>query len=57
MNYQISIIKDKEIIEQHIINIKNSKDINKVIGEKTHRIFNDGSWTEQKYKTIVKEWH
>ena len=38
MDYQVSIInEDEEEIETHTVEVKNEKDINKILGKKTHR--------------------
>jgi len=55
MYYRVSIIKDKELIENKIIEINNESEIKEILGKKTHRACIDGAWTEPKYVTIVEE--
>lgn len=54
MDYQVSIInEEEEEIETHTIEVKNEKDINKILGKKTHRACVNGEWTQPKYTTII----
>ena len=54
MDYQVSIInEDEEEIETHTVEVKNEKDINKILGKKTHRACVNGEWTHPKYTTII----
>ena len=54
MDYQVSIIdENKEEIETHTIEVKDEKEINKIIGKKTHRACVNGEWTQPKYTTII----
>ena len=57
------IVKDGDVFSQiqlpygilHIepIEVKNEKDINKILGKKTHRACVNGEWTQPKYTTII----
>ena len=54
MDYQVSIInEEEEEIETHTIEVKNEKDINKILGKKTHRACVNGEWTQPKYTNII----
>ena len=54
MDYQVSIInEDEEEIETHTVEVKDEKDINKILGKKTHRACVNGEWTHPKYTTII----
>ena len=54
MDYQVSIIdENKEEIETHTIEVKDEKEINKILGKKTHRACVNGEWTQPKYTTII----
>ena len=54
MDYKVSIINEnEEEIESHTIEIENEKDIDKILGKKTHRACVNGEWTQPKYTTII----
>ena len=54
MDYQVSIIdENKEEIETHTIEVKDEKEINKILGKKTHRACVNGELTQPKYTTII----
>ena len=54
MDYQVSIInEEEEEIETHTIEVKDEKEINKILGKKTHRACVNGEWTQPKYTTII----
>ena len=55
MDYQVSIIKDEELIEKRIIEVKDELVIRDILGRKTHRACIDGKWTEPIYTIIVEE--
>ena len=54
MDYQVSIInEEEEEIETHTIEVENEKQIDKILGKKTHRACVNGEWTQPKYTTII----
>lgn len=54
MKYGVKIYEGKEIIEQRIIETKDEKELEKIIGSKTHRFWNGGDWTEPRFVIKVE---
>ena len=54
MKYGVKIYEGKEIIEQRIIETKDEKELEKIIGKKTHRFWNGGNWTEPRFVIKVE---
>ena len=54
MKYGVIIYEGKEIIEQRIIETKDEKELEKIIGSKTHRFWNGGDWTEPRFVIKVE---
>ena len=54
MKYGVKIYEGKEIIEQRIIETKDEKLLDKIIGNKTHRFWNGGNWTEPRFVIKVE---